>query len=82
LRKTAEDADLPIERLPSDHVIPVMYDYGYLSVQQYPRMQALLKLWNRVAHGFPACATELEEGIRDLMDVLTGLLPRDAALAA
>jgi len=82
LRKTAMDADLPVDRLPTEYVIPAVYDYGYLSIEQYPRMQAALRLRNRVAHGFPACSAELEDGIKNLMEVLTSLLPQEAALAA
>jgi len=82
LRKTAECAGLPIERLPTADVLPSLYDFGGLSTEQYDRLRALLALRNRVAHGFPASRKELEGGVKDLMDVLASLLPQAAERAA
>jgi hypothetical protein len=82
LRKTAECADLPIERLPSALVVPHLYDHGTLSMEQYGRMLNALTLRNRVAHGFPASRDELEGGVKDLMAVLASLLPQAADRAA
>lgn len=82
LRKTAECEGLPIERLPTADVLPGLYDFGGLSMEQYDRLRALLALRNRVAHGFRVSRDELEAAVKDLMDVLAELLPRAAERAA
>jgi hypothetical protein len=82
LRKTAECEGLPIERLPTADVLPGLYDFGGLSMEQYDRLRALLALRNRVAHGFGASRDELEAAVKELMDVLVELLPHAAERAA
>jgi hypothetical protein len=82
LRKTAECEGLPIERLPTADVLPSLYDFGGLSLEQYDRLRALLALRNRVAHGFGASRDELEVAVKDLMGVLASLLPQAADRAA
>jgi len=82
LRKTAECEGIPVERLPTSAVLPSLYSFGGLSLEQYERLRALLALRNRVAHGFPASRKELEGGVKDLMDVLASLLPQAAERAA
>lgn len=82
LRKTAECEGLPIERLPTAHVLPSLYDFGGLSMEQYDRLRALLALRNRVAHGFSASRDELEAAVKELMNVLAELLPHAAERAA
>jgi hypothetical protein len=82
LRKTAECEGLPIERLPTADVLPSLYDFGGLSMEQYDRLRTLLALRNRVAHGFGASRGELEAAVKELMDVLAELLPHAAERAA
>ena len=73
---------MPIERLPTADVLPSLYDFGGLSMEQCDRLRALLALRNRVAHGFGAGRDELEAAVKDLMAVLASLLPHAAERAA
>lgn len=82
LRKTAECRGLPIERLPTTNVLPGLYDFGELTMEQYDQLRSLLTLRNRVAYGFGAGRDELEAAVKDLSRVLAELLPQAVERAA
>jgi Holliday junction resolvase len=72
LRRHAESVALPLERLPSLSVLNHLYSQGELSMTQYDRAMAALRLRNLLAHGSPA--PQLGDAARDLRSLIKDLL--------
>ena len=73
LRRRAEDAGLPLERLDASTLFNHLYSQGELSMEQYDAARELASVRNAVAHGFatPALAPslpKLRELVRELME--------------
>lgn len=72
LRRHAENAGLPFERLPTSSLLKQLYSYGELSIPQYDAAMAALNLRDRVAHGF--AAGNLTDAPRSLASLVQELL--------
>lgn len=72
LRKIAEHASLPVERLPSSTLIKHLHSHGELSMEQFDTLIAALDARNRVVHGYDA--PEIDEALRGVGAVLAELL--------
>lgn len=52
LRRHADTAAIPIQRLPTSSLVNHLYSQGELSMEQYSKAQQLLGIRNRVVHGY------------------------------
>lgn len=71
LRKTAQRLSLPVERLPTNALLPDLYSYGGLSAEQYEALKPILAVRDRVAFGYDA----REQDVRRAVQILAALLP-------
>ncbi len=72
LRRHAESVALPLGRLPSQALLKHLYSQGELSMTQFDRAMAALRLRNLLAHGSPA--PQLSDAARDLRSLIKDLL--------
>ena len=73
LRRRAEGAGLPLERMPTGALLDHAYSYGELSIPQYDRARAVVEVRNRLVHGFStpdvaAAAECLATLVEELLD--------------
>ena len=80
LRKHAEGASLPVERLPSSVLVRALYSHGELALAQYELALALLQVRNRVVHGYASPA--LDDSVRRLTSLVRELLRESMGKAA
>lgn len=71
LRRHAESVALPLERFHIQALIKHIYSQGELSIPQFDRAMAALKLRNLLIHGSPA--PELADAARDLRSLIKEL---------
>jgi hypothetical protein len=71
MRKQAKELSLPIDRFPTPSLINHLYSQGELSIEQFDNAKSLLKLRNRLVHGFQT--TELSEAVRQLHELVNEL---------
>lgn len=74
LRRRAEEAQLPLERLDTSTLINHLYSQGELSIEQFDVVRELRSIRNAAAHGFatpnlPAALPKLSELVEELIDL-------------
>ncbi|HET7232720.1 MAG TPA: hypothetical protein VFJ16_22100 [Longimicrobium sp.] len=82
LRKMADDARIPIERLPVAQVIPTLYSMGELTYEQYEVLTGLLGVRKRLLHGFDAPAADVTRASQCLVEILGELIREPLERAA
>jgi len=70
MRRHARQALIPIDRLPTILMIHHMYSQSEISLDQFERVLALNEIRNRVAHGFPVKALNLNQAIENLLNLV------------
>jgi len=74
IRKLSIESGLPLERLAPAVMIRQLYSEGVLSMEQFDVARSCLETRNLVVHGFRNA--NLDEGYRQLGDLLKEILPR------
>jgi hypothetical protein len=82
LRKTAQRLSIPVERLPTAQLLPSLYSYGNLTLEQYEMLQEVLRVRDRVAFGYETGERDLAHAGGVLANLLPELLPQPARKAA
>lgn len=72
LRKQAQLAQIPIERLPASSLINHLYSQGELSMSQFDQMKELFAIRNRLVHGYQTA--DLVQPTQDLYNLAHDLL--------
>lgn len=82
LRKIAEAAQIPIERMPVATVMPGLVNMGELMREPYFALRDLLDVRNRLLHGYEIDRAEVDRAAGVLINVLGELLRVPAERAA
>jgi len=70
MRRHARQALIPIDRLPTILMIHHLHSQSEISRDQFERVLALHEIRNRVAHGFPVKALNLNQAIENLLNLV------------
>ena len=70
MRRHARQALIPIDRLPTILMIHHLHSQSEISLDQFERVLALNEIRNRVAHGFPVKALNLNQAIENLLNLV------------
>ena len=70
MRRHARQALIPIDRLPTILMIRHLHSQSEISLDQFERVLALHEIRNRVAHGFPVKALNLNQAIENLLNLV------------
>ena len=70
MRRHARQALIPIDRLPTILMIHHLHSQSEISLDQFERVLALHEIRNRVAHGFPVKALNLNQAIENLLNLV------------
>ncbi|MFL5538540.1 MAG: hypothetical protein ACJ8J0_06080 [Longimicrobiaceae bacterium] len=82
LRKSAQRLSLPVERLPTSQLLPNLYTYGGLTLEQYETLEDVLRVRDRIAFGYDAAERDVTHAGRALAALLPELLPQVTRKAA
>lgn len=82
LRRSAQRLSLPIERLPTPVLLPNLYSYGNLTLEQYETLQDALHVRDRIAFGYDAAERDVTQAGRALVALLPEVLPQVTRKAA
>ena len=70
MRRHARQALIPIDRLPTILMIHHLHSQSEISLDQFERVLVLHEIRNRVAHGFPVKALNLNQAIENLLNLV------------
>ena len=70
MRRHARQALIPIDRLPTILMIRHLHSQSEISLDQFERVLVLHEIRNRVAHGFPVKALNLNQAIENLLNLV------------
>ena len=70
MRRHARQALIPIDRLPTILMIHHLHSQSEISLDQFESVLALHEIRNRVAHGFPVKALNLNQAIENLLNLV------------